>query len=141
MKKSILFVCLGNICRSPMAEFILKYLTNNKYIIESRGTSNEEEGNDMHLGTKKVLDEHHIPYTRHYAEKITLEDFNNFDYIICFDTYNYNYLKNKFNNSKKIIKINKHDVKDPWYTGDFETTYKEIYEGCVKLKGKLEENL
>ena len=69
--KKILFVCHGNICRSPMAEYIFKYLINDKYIVESRATSQEEIGNDMHNGTKKQLIKHNIPFERHYAKQIT----------------------------------------------------------------------
>ena len=88
MIKSILFVCHGNICRSPMAEYIFKYISNNKYKVESRATSFEEIGNDIYPNAKKVLDNHNIPYVRHRAKQITVDDYNNFDVIVCFDEYN-----------------------------------------------------
>ncbi len=133
MIKKILFVCHGNICRSPMAEYILKYLTKEKYIIESRATSEEEIGNDMHPKTKEQLTLHQIPFKRHYATKITIDDYNNFDLIICFDNYNLNNLNRIFPNSTKVIKLLDKDIDDPWYTNNFTKTYQEISTGCQSL--------
>ena len=131
---SVLFVCHGNICRSPMAEYMFKFLTDNKLLIESRATSTEEIGNDMHYGTKRVLDEHRIPYNRHHAKQISLDDYNNFDIIVCFDDYNLNNLRRMFKDTSKVIKLLDRDISDPWYTHDFEKTYNDIYEGLIKLK-------
>lgn len=131
--KKILFVCHGNICRSPMAEYIFKYLTNNKYLIESRATSTEEIGNDMHYKTKEQLLKHNIPFDKHSAREITIDDYNNFDYIVCFDENNLYNLNKKFKNVSKVMKLLDKDVDDPWYTNDFDRTYNEIYEGCLKL--------
>ena len=136
--KSILFVCHGNICRSPMAEYIMKHLTNNDIHIESRATSLEEIGNDIDYRAKKVLDKNGIKYDRHYAKRITQEDYNNFEIIVCFDEYNISNLKRMFNDNSKIIKILDRDVDDPWYTGLFDEAYDDIYEGCLLLKDKID---
>ncbi len=132
--KKIMFVCHGNICRSPMAEYMFKDLTDNKYKIESRATSTEEIGNDIHYGTKRILDKYNIPYTRHYARQISIDDYNNFDIIVCFDDYNLNNLRRMFKDTSKVIKLLDRDIADPWYTHDFDTTYNDIYEGLMKLK-------
>lgn len=134
--KTIIFVCHGNICRSPMAEYILKSLTN-KYNILSRATSREEIGNDMHRGTKKQLRLHNIPFERHYATQITKEDYNNAALVICFDDYNLRNLKYLLKDDSKTIKLLDKDIDDPWYTGNFTTTFNETYEGCLKLIERL----
>lgn len=128
----ILFVCHGNICRSPMAKYILKSLTN-EYIIESRATSREEIGNDIYPPIKEVLEKHNIPFSRHYAKQITQEDYDNFDLIICFDDYNLANLKRMFNTDKKIIKLLDRDIDDPWYTRNFEKAFQDTYKGCIML--------
>ena len=133
MIKSILFVCHGNICRSPMAEYIFKYISNNKYKVESRATSFEEIGNDIYPNAKKVLDKHNIPYVRHRAKQITVDDYNNFDVIVCFDEYNIKNLYRLIHDKSKVIKLLDYDIDDPWYTRDFDRTYNEIYQGCLKL--------
>ena len=136
--KSILFVCHGNICRSPMAEYIMKKITNNEIWIESRATSTEEIGNDIDYRVKKVLIKNNIKYDRHYAKQITREDYDKFDIIVCFDEYNVNNLKRMFNDNSKVIKLLDRDVDDPWYTGLFDEAYDDIYKGCLLLKDKID---
>ncbi len=134
---SILFVCHGNICRSPMAEFIFKYLSSGRYKVESRATSLEEIGNDIYPPVKEVLNKYNIPYTKHQAKRITLDDYNNFDYILCFDENNYNNLKQMFNDTSKIEKLLDYDIDDPWYTREFDRCFNETLEGCKKLLERI----
>lgn len=131
--KSVLFVCHGNICRSLMAKYLFKYLIKDKYKVESRATSIEEIGNDMHYKTKKQLIKHNIPFDKHYAKKITIDDYNNFDVIVCFDDYNINNLKRILPNTYKVMKLLNINIADSWYIGDFDKTYEDIYNGYIKL--------
>ena len=137
MIKKILFVCHGNICRSPMGEYIFKYLTGDKYIIESRATSVEEIGNDIYPPVKDILNKYNIPYDSHMARQITIDDYNNYDLIICFDDYNIRNIKLITNDISKVIKLLDKDIEDPWYTGNYDKVYHEIYDGCIKLLNKL----
>lgn len=145
-KTKILFVCHGNICRSVMAEYIMKSL-NSDALIKSRATSFEEIGNDIYPPIKEVLKRHNIKYDRHYATRITQEDYDNFDYIIVMDDYNLYNLKRiiKSDDYKKVYKLNNFigsskDIDDPWYTRRFEECYQEIYKACyafnLKVRGK-----
>lgn len=133
MNKSVLFVCHGNICRSPMAEYILKYLTKGKITVESRATSVEELGNDMHPKTKQMLEKNKIPFEKHIARQITIDDYNRFDIIACFDDYNLYNLKRMLHDTSKVIKLFDYDIEDPWYTNDFDKTYHDIYNACINL--------
>ena len=135
--KSVLFVCHGNICRSVSAEYILKNL-NKSIKVESRATSLEEIGNDIYPPMKEVLLKHNIKLDRYFAKKITIDDYNNFDLIICFDENNISNLKRILPDTKKVRKLLDKDILDPWYTRDFETAYNEIYEGCLKLVSLLD---
>ena len=134
--KKICFVCHGNICRSPMAEYILKDRVNKlglDYYIVSRATSSEEIGNDMHYGTKRILDKYKIAYDGHFATKLCKNDYDKFDYFICMDDNNIRNIKYIFDEYDKVIKLLDRDVRDPWYTGDFLETYKDICIGIDKL--------
>lgn len=152
---SILFICHGNICRSPMAEFVMKDLIAKKaqsdptfdahdWIIESAATTYEEIGNDIHRGTKRMLDAHHIPYTRRAARHITPEDYECFDYLVGMDEENLSDLK-RFYPADPAHKISllldwtdyPRDVADPWYTGNFEQTYADVTVGCSALLKSL----
>lgn len=139
----ILFICHGNICRSPMAEYLLKYkLTKlnlqNKYEVSSKATSREEIGNHIHYGTRKILDMFNIDYHLKVASQISEEDVLYYDYIIAMDHYNLVNLEHMFGKNKKFRLLNKNDIADPWYTGDFNTTYKEIDKGLDNLIKELE---
>lgn len=143
----ILFVCHGNICRSPMAEFILKDLVkedNKEFYIESRATSREEIGNPVYPPAKRKLAEYGISCNGKTAKQITKEDYGKFDYIICMDNNNLRnirYIVGEDTYNKISLLMDwagmKKDVADPWYTGDFETTYQDILKGCKALKDKL----
>ena len=139
----VCFVCLGNICRSPMAEYVFKDLVRkegleNEFLVESRGTCDDEIGNDIHPGTKSILDKHNIPYTRHYATRLLKSDYEKFDYFIGMDNYNVLSMKKLFGTDKKVYKLldfTKHskEIDDPWYTHNFTITYEEVDKGCRAL--------
>ena len=139
----ICFVCLGNICRSPMAEYVFKDLVRKEglekeFLIESRGTCDDEIGNDMHPGTKSMLDKYNIPYGRHYATRLLKSDYDKYDYFIGMDDYNVLSIKRLFGTDKKIYKLldftkNSKEIDDPWYTHNFNVTYDEVDKGCRAL--------
>lgn len=131
----ICFVCHGNICRSPMAEFIMKdkvkKLSREKdFLISSRATSYEEEGNDMYPAAKEMLEEKGIPYTRHFAKRLEKSDYNKFDLFICMEEYNIKNISYIFQDpDNKVIKLLDKDIADPWYTGNFISTYNDLEKG------------
>ena len=139
----VIFVCHGNICRSTMAEFIFKHLVKEKdledsFEITSAGVSSEEEGNDIYPPAKRELRRHNIPFTSHYAHRITDEEFRENDLIIALDSSNMRRLLSRFGKDDKIRMLMDRDVDDPWYTGDFSTAYRDITEGCLNLLSQLE---
>ena len=140
----ILFVCHGNICRSPMAEFIFNDLVKKRGIsdvtAESAATSTEEIGNGVHYGTAAILRRLGIDYSAKRARQITRADFGKFDLIVGMDTANIRNLQRLSvkQSDGKIYRLldftdNPRDISDPWYTGDFESTYRDVLEGCEGL--------
>lgn len=131
----VCFVCLGNICRSPMAEFVMKSMVED-WEVSSRATSGWEHGNPVHLGTQKKLKEKNIPWDKQkVSQQMSLEDFDYFDKIYVMDDSN---LKDLLEMSPreshhKIKKIIDGNVPDPWYTGDFEETYQLLSKACENL--------
>ena len=133
----ICFICLGNICRSPMAEFILKELDkDNEFLVESRATSYEEQGNDMDSRAKNILKEHNIPYTRHHATRLELSDKEKFDRFIVMEEYQIDRVKNILGEDTIVEKLLEVDIEDPWYTNNFEFVYKQILQGCKNIKNE-----
>lgn len=147
----ILFVCHGNICRSTMAEFVMKDLVHKAgldadFEIASAATSREEIGNDIHPGTKAELRAQKIPYTRHLAVQMTKRDYEHYDLIIAMDNENLRGIERIVgpdNNHKVKLLLSYTDkateVADPWYTGDFEATYDDIKRGCKALLEKYKQ--
>lgn len=137
----ILFVCHGNICRSAMAEYIMKYLVkerglSDQFYIESAATSREEIGCDLYPDAKRTLRDHGIPFSRHYARQITRKDYDLFDWIFVMDRNNQKNIRRIIpaNPDHKIHLLNPgQPVEDPWYTGRFEKVYQEILEGCTRF--------
>ena len=146
----VLFICHGNICRSTMAQSVMTYLAKeagveDKFYIESAATSSEEIGNPPHPGTVAKLRQEGIPVIPHRAVRMTRDDYDNYDYIICMDSENVRNVQrlSEGDPEEKIYKLltfagSGMDVADPWYTGDFEATFRDVYAGC---KGILEELL
>ena len=145
----ILFVCHGNICRSPMAEFVMKDLVNkkgmaDKFEIASAATSTEEIGNPVYPPAKRKLKEHGISCEGKTARQITKADYIYYDYIIAMDRFNLRNMTRFVGNDPDnkvslLMDFTSHpgDVADPWYTGDFDATWDDVYEGCVGIITKL----
>ncbi len=147
--KKILFVCHGNICRSPMAEFVLRDMVkkqgrSDEFYIRSCATSTEEIGNPVHYGTRRKLAEVGISCEGKTAVQMTKADYDKYDYIIAMD-------ENNIRNIMRIIKSDPENkvsllldfadehrsIADPWYTGDFDTTYRDVVKGCTALLSKI----
>lgn len=147
--KKILFVCHGNICRSPMAEMVMKDLVRKAglekdFYIDSAATSTEEIGNGMHRGTVTKLRQMGIPFTDHRARQITAADYNEYDLLVGMDSENLYYMNRRWNNDpdNKVHLLldfshKNRDVADPWYTGDFDATYNDVLDGCTALLAML----
>lgn len=145
----ILMVCHGNICRSPMAEFVLRDMVakqgrSDEFFIRSCATSTEEIGNPVHYGTRRKLLQVGISCEGKTAVQMTKADYEKYDHIVAMDE----------NNIRNILRIIKSDpqnkvsllldfagehrsIADPWYTGDFDTTYMDVVKGCTALLEKL----
>lgn len=145
MKHKILFVCHGNICRSPMAEFVMKYLVKeagmeDQFEIASAATSTEEIGNPVYPPARRKLEEHGISCEGKRARVITRDDYHYYDQIVVMDSENIQSLRWLFGKDKdRKVKLlmdytdNPGEVADPWYTGDFEATWQDVSEGCKSL--------
>ena len=146
----VLFICHGNICRSPMAEYVMQHMVEerhiaHKYHIESAATSREEIGNDVHYGTKRKLREVGIACPRRAARQVTTKDYDEYDYLIVMDDMNIRNLRRIIGSDSehKVYKLlefagSSRDIADPWYTGNFDETYSDIVEGVTALIETIE---
>lgn len=149
----IMFVCHGNICRSPMAEFIFKNMVNEigragEFVIASCATSTEEiwngVGNPVYPPARDELKKHGISCEGKRAVQLKKSDYENYDYLICMDENNRRNMMRILGSDpdNKIYKLmifagEDRNVADPWYSGDFATCYRDIYAGCKALLEKL----
>lgn len=141
----ILFVCHGNICRSVMAEMVLKHMVaeagrDEEFLIDSCATSTEEIGNDIYPPAKRCLTAHGISFSRHAARQITRQDYDRYDHIFCMDQNNLRNIRRQLGEEYArrttllmALTGSNRDVADPWYTGDFEATYKDVIAGCEEI--------
>ena len=146
----ILFICLGNICRSPMAEFLLKDMVKQRgiaadFYIASAATSTYEIGNSVHRGTRAKLAQYGISVAGKTAVQLTKEDYAKYDYLIGMDTANIRDIMRIIGSDpqQKVYKLlqfagSERNIADPWYTGNFDVTYDDIYEGCTALLDYLQ---
>ncbi|MBO5538376.1 MAG: low molecular weight phosphotyrosine protein phosphatase [Prevotella sp.] len=149
MRHSILFVCHGNICRSPMAEFVMKHLVEEagmaaSFTIESAATSTEEIGNSVYPPARRKLAEHGIGCQGKTARQLTSNDYNRFDLLVGMDAWNIRNMNRICGGDPegKIVMLMDYtnrpgDVADPWYTGDFDATWRDVLEGCQGLLNSL----
>lgn len=146
----ILFVCHGNICRSPMAEFVFRDLVkkaglDGEVLTTSLACRSDEIGSDMHLGSQRVLTEHGVPFAWRAAQKIRRVDLDHYDIIIAMDEENMvDLLRLGGDKARRKCHLllsyagEGGPVADPWYTGDFETAYRDILRGCKGLLSALQ---
>ena len=149
----VLFICHGNICRSTMAEMVLKHLVRERgladlFYIDSAATSREEIGNGVHYGTRRKLAEVGIPCEDHRARQVTKKDYEKFDYLIVMDSNNVRNLNRIIGGDPdgkvyKLLDFTERpgaSIADPWYTGNFDETYRDVLEGCEGFLKKVSEN-
>ena len=152
----ILFICHGNICRSTMAQFVFQHLVNEQHLtdqfhIDSRATSTEEiwngVGNPVYPPTKAELARHGISCDGKRARQVTRADYAEYDYLIGMDSANIRNMLRIFGGDPdgKVAKLlsyagSERDISDPWYTGDFGTTYNDVLEGCTAFLRYLQQN-
>ncbi|KHE66941.1 low molecular weight protein-tyrosine-phosphatase [Halobacillus sp. BBL2006] len=149
----VLFVCLGNICRSPMAEAIFKDLVqkdglSDQITVDSAGIGHWHTGSQPHEGTRKILDDHQISYEGLTARQVKETDWDDFDYIIAMDDKNINDLKSIREKNDVVVgklldyvpEVNETEVPDPYFTGNFEYVYELVSDGCRKLLEDIKEN-
>ena len=141
----ILFVCLGNICRSPMAQYVMQAKVDraglsDQILIDSAATSTEALGCTIHSGSRRVMDEHNIKYADHIARQITPEDYDKYDLIVGMDDSNKRNLINFYKGDPEgkisiLLEFTgvSDPIADPWYTGNFEETYDDVDRGCEAL--------
>lgn len=136
----ICFVCLGNICRSPMAEYMLKDKLQkrglqDKVYVTSRATSYEEEGNDIYPPAKRMLTSKGINYEKHKSKRLEKSDYNEFDYFIGMENSNIRGMMMIFEGDplKKVRLLMDYDIKDPWYTNNFDITFNDLDEVLNRL--------
>ena len=138
----ILFVCHGNICRSPMAQYVLQDMVNKagrgaEFKIASVAVSREELGNPVYPPARRELHSHGIACEGHHARQMTQADVDSYDHIFYMDSSNLRYLHRMFPGETKFRPFLHRDVADPWYTGDFTQTWIDICEGCEKIMEEL----
>ena len=138
----VLFVCHGNICRSPMAEFVLKDMAakagvSDRFQIASVAVSREELGNPVYPPARRELSRHGISCSGHHARQITQGDVDRYDHIYYMDASNARYLARMFPGETKFHPFLSRDVADPWYSGDFTQTWLDICEGCGRIMEEL----
>jgi len=150
--KKIMFVCHGNICRSPMAEFIFKKMLRERglegeFYVASSATSREELGNPVYPPARAELARHGIDTSGKYAVQMTRSDYDKYDLLIPMDSMNVrNMMKiigsDPENKVKKLMDYTPRggDVADPWFTGEFGITYRDVFDGCTCLLDELTEN-
>lgn len=147
--KKILFLCHGNICRSPMAEFIFQDLARQaglerRFAVASAATSREEIGNDMYPPAKKCLRGHGVPFSPRAARQVTPQDYDDYDLLIIMDDLNRRNLerilpRDPAGKVRTLLSFTGRDavIPDPWYTDDFESAYRDIRRGCEALLASL----
>ena len=151
-KYKILFVCHGNICRSPMAEFVMKDLVkknnlSDSFEIASAATSVEEIGNPVHRGTRRKLAEVGISCDGKFAVQMKKSDYDKYDFIIGMDSYNIRNIMRIIGDDScgKVSLLLDYDgggdIADPWYTGNFDETYDDVLRGCKALLSHIESDL
>ena len=139
----IMFICHGNICRSPMAEFVMKDLVKKagrekEFHIASAAVSREEIGNPVYGPARRELAKHGIRCDGHAAHQITRKELEEYDYLYYMDAGNGRYLRRLFGeDADKCRMLLNHDVADPWYTGNFTETWNDVLEGCSRILEEL----
>lgn len=147
----VLFICHGNICRSPMAEFVLRDMAarrglGDRLFVASAATSTEEIGNPVHRGTREKLREHGISTDGKRAVQLKKSDYDQYDYLLGMESWNLTNMMRILKNDPehKVHRLldfsdRPRDIADPWYTGNFDVTYDDVVEGCEAFLAHLEE--